>query len=83
MSITHFFGLLVMVLTTAGAANATCAFIKNHDQKEMCKASKGGTCAFIKDRDLREYCKAIYKGQSCAFIKNRDLKEKCRTQRRK
>ena len=83
MSNARFFGILVMVLTMAGAAKATCAFIKNHDQREMCKASKGGTCAFIKDQDQREYCKAIYKGQSCAFIKNRDLKEKCKTQRRK
>ena len=64
-------------------AAATCAFIKDHDQREMCKAANGGTCAFIKDRDQREYCKALHKGGTCAFIKNADLRNMCKAMTKK
>ena len=41
-----------------------CELIKDHDQRQYCRAcatGRTGTCEFIKERDLRHRCRALCK----------------------
>lgn len=47
-----------------GQTSGQCELIKDHDQRQYCRAcatGRVGTCEFIKDRDLRYRCRALCK----------------------
>ena len=45
----------VMLLQTTAFAADDCIFIRDRDQRNLCK----GDCMFIVDRDLRNLCKGV------------------------
>ncbi len=59
--IASWFAVFWVGMRIANAGSSDCAFIKDADQRNYCRATttkKPSYCAFIKDSDLRNRCRA-------------------------
>ena len=75
--------LTVLFSSAALADSSDCTFIRNNDQKSMCRAltkKDSSECTFIRNDDKKSMCRALTKNDSseCTFIRNDDLKYMCK-----
>ena len=78
-----FMGSVALVAENAYAQASNCSFIRDPDQRALCRAQTGGStsqCSFIGDPDTRALCRAVVGGNrsQCSFIRNTDQRDYCR-----